>query len=517
MLTDSDLLQIHDKGMTVEAIEKQLEYFRKGFTFVDLLRPATISDGITSFSDEEKDGFSGYFDEFAKTSEIVKFVPASGAASRMFKHLFEFIEKYRQGVNKLKLLNSEDGQDPAEYLFSHLSEIAFYDELTLKLEREGLRIEKLLEIEDFATITDFILTGKGLDYANLPKALIGFHIYPEGARTAAEEHMEEAALYATGLGGISRLHFTISPEHRTRFECLINNVRPEIEARFGVRLDISFSEQKPSTDTIAVDEKNVPFRSAEGKLLFRPGGHGALLDNLNEINADMIFIKNIDNIVPDRLKPQTVLHKKLIGGYLAWIRENINGFLVKIQRESCSAEDIRAMAGFAERTLLISMPPSFGDLTDSEKRSLLFGLLNRPVRVCGMVKNEGEPGGGPFWVRDRHGVTSLQIVESCQVDMNDPDQKKIFSEATHFNPVDLVCGIRDFRGQTFDLREFVDEETGFISIKSSGGRNLKALERPGLWNGAMARWITLFIEVPIITFNPVKTVTDLLRKEHLKG
>jgi hypothetical protein len=242
-----------------------------------------------------------------------------------------------------------------------------------------------------------------------------------------------------------------------------------------------------------------------------------LLENLNEIKADMIFIKNIDNIIPDRLKPQTVLHKKLIGGYLAWIRENINGFLVKVQRESCSTEDITAMARFAERTLLISMPPSFGNFADSEKRSLLFGLLNRPVRVCGMVKNEGEPGGGPFWVRDSHGVTSLQIVESCQVDMKNPEQKKIFSEATHFNPVDLVCGIRDFRGQTFNLRDFVDEETGFISIKSSGGRNLKALERPGLWNGAMARWITVFMEVPIITFNPVKTVNDLLRQEHLTG
>jgi len=516
MFNDSDLRQFHEKGMTTEDIENQIDHFRKGFPFIDLAKPATPSDGIICLTDEEKKRFISYYDDAGRNSGIIKFVPASGAASRMFKHLFEFREKYKPGSVGENLLKKDTGPDSVNYYIDHLKEIAFYDELSLRLKRDGLIIENLLNAKDFATIIDYILTEKGLDYANLPKGLVRFHDYPEGARTSAEEHMVEAALYASNLEGIARLHFTISAGHRARFEDLVNTVRPLYESRFNVSYQIGYSVQKPSTDTIAVDEENNPFRNADGHLLFRPGGHGALLENLNEIDADMIFIKNIDNIVPDRLKPPTVLHKKLIGGYLAWIRRNIFGFLDKVRQNNCTADDIASMADFAGSKLSMKIPAMFDAMTVSEKTSLLFKMLNRPVRVCGMVKNAGEPGGGPFWVRDKQGEISLQIVESSQVDMKNSTQKKIFSGATHFNPVDLVCGIRDFQGNKFDLNRYVDEETGFIAMKSSGGRNLKALERPGLWNGAMAGWITVFMEVPITTFNPVKTMNDLLRKEHLK-
>ena len=279
--------------------------------------------------------------------------------------------------------------------------------------------------------------------------------------------------------------------------------------------DISFSIQKPSTDTLAVDEQNKPVRNPDGSLLFRPGGHGALLGDLNEVDADLIFIKNIDNIVPDRFKPETYRNKKLLGGYLLSVREVITTFLSTIKTRPATREELAGMLLFSKKNLFIDFPEDLPSLPPREQTEILFSLLNKPIRVCGMVKNEGEPGGGPFWVKGQDNTLSLQIVEASQVDPGDPLQKSILSASTHFNPVDLVCCTRDFEGNTFDLTQFVDENTGFISLKSTGGRTLKAQELPGLWNGAMAKWITLFIEVPVITFNPVKTVNDLLRKEHI--
>lgn len=515
MFSKSDILQISNKGIPVETLERQIRHFVHGFPYIRLDRPAVAGDGIVCLKEEEKQNFISFFNKSIEGLSVVKFVPASGAASRMFKHLFEFREKYSPGPAGDELFNNDKGFNSVCYLISHLSEIAFYGELMLRLERNGIDLENLIEKKDYSKIIDHILSDKGLDYSNLPKGLIRFHDYPEGARTSAEEHMVEAALYASNSSRLARLHFTISPEHRSRFENLINNVRSFYETRLNVSFDISFSIQKPSTDTLAVDEANKPFRNADGSLLFRPGGHGALLQNLNDIDADLIFVKNIDNIVPDRLKDQTVLHKKLIGGYLLWIRQKVFEFLNTVDEGACKPGDITAIIDFGKRHLSLSMPEGFGSLDIKTQAGLLFEKLNRPMRVCGMVKNEGEPGGGPYWVKDNKGGLSLQIVESSQVDMKDPLQIDVFRSATHFNPVDLVCSTRDFKGNKFDLSRFVDEETGFISTKSSSGRNLKALELPGLWNGAMAGWITVFMEVPVITFNPVKTVNDLLRKEHL--
>lgn len=516
MFSESDLAQISQHGMSLNTIEAQIAHFKEGFPFISLSKPAVAGDGIICLGELEKHHIISFFEINAEGLDIVKFVPASGAASRMFKHLFEFREKFKPGSAGDELFNKDKGFNSVWYLFTHLSEIAFYNELSLRLERIGFNISELFEKHDYNVIADHILTECGLDYANLPKGLIRFHDYPEGARTAAEEHLVEAALYASNSKRIARLHFTISSEHKLRFDDLFSQVQTLYENHLNVRFEISFSVQKPSTDTIAVDMDNEPFRNADGSLLFRPAGHGALLQNLNETDADIIFIKNIDNIVPDRLKEATVLNKKLIGGYLLWIRKHIFDFLQKADKRECSSADLNNTIDFIKKHLSLILPGSLDNQEDDSKIAWLFKRLNRPVRVCGMVKNEGEPGGGPYWVTNKNAEISLQIVESSQVNLKDEEQSAIFRSATHFNPVDLVCSTLDFKGNKFDLSRYVDQDTGFISVKSSGGRNLKALELPGLWNGAMAEWITVFMEVPVITFNPVKSVNDLLRKEHLR-
>ncbi|MCX6286030.1 MAG: DUF4301 family protein [Bacteroidetes bacterium] len=517
MFSDSDFTQISERGMTVEALEPQISHFIHGFPFIDLAKPATSGDGIVCPGEEDKKKFISWFDQSIEGLEVVKFVPASGAASRMFKQLFEFRETYEAGTSGEALFNKDNGFNSVRYFITHLEEIAFYGELSLKLEGNGLSLNELINKHDYNTIIDHVLTAQGLDYSNLPKGLIRFHDYPDGARTSAEEHMVEAALYASNSNRLARLHFTISPEHRSRFENLVSNVRDFYESKLKVSFDISYSVQEPSTDTIAVDEENKPFRNTDGSMLFRPGGHGALLQNLNDINADVVFVKNIDNIIPDRLKDPTVFNKKLIGGYLLWIRKHIFEFLGKAQGDNCTTEDIANVIEFCRKYLSLKLPEDFFGFTEKIQIQWLVHRLNRPIRVCGMVKNEGEPGGGPYWVKNKEGEISLQIVETSQVNMFDPEQLSVFRSATHFNPVDLVCSFRDYQGNKFDLSRYVDEETGLISLKSSSGKNLKALERPGLWNGAMAEWITVFMEVPVITFNPVKTVNDLLRKEHLRA
>jgi hypothetical protein len=503
MLGKRDTGQIREKGISIEAIEKQINNFINGFPWAKLARPATVGDGIFSFHSEEVAFYEQFFNEHIAGQRPVKFVPASGAASRMFKQLFGFIDKCADDRSVI-------------YFLTHLNEIAFFKELNqslIKMHRKG--VDQLLAEKENALIIKGILSEKGLNYANLPKGLLLFHNYPEGARTAAEEHLVEAAHYACDSGGISRIHFTISPEHQSKFLVLFEKVRTVYEERHGVKFDISFSVQKPSTDTIAVDEENMPFRNPDGTLHFRPGGHGALISNLNDLDGDIIFIKNIDNIVPDRLKPETYLYKKVLGGYLLQMKEKIHGFLEKAMKGGAPETDIAEMSRFMEERLFLSLPEGFHQYPAAEKQALLTTMLNRPMRVCGMVRNEGEPGGGPFWVKGRDGQVSLQIIESSQIDLKNPLQKAVMEATTHFNPVDLVCCIKDFMGKTFDLGEFVDPATGFISVKSSGGKVLKAQELPGLWNGAMARWITVFVEVPVSTFNPVKTVNDLLRSEHL--
>jgi hypothetical protein len=514
MLATGDLDKLRLKGIDVAAFEKQLGNFATGFPPVSLVRAATAGDGILFFQPSEKTALRKYFEQNSTAWSIVKFVPASGAATRMFKPLFDFREQCRdKSFLNLEALRIQGFHTVYDF-FSRIEKFAFYSDLEKVFAGEQKELKTLLNNGEFATIIDHLLFEPGLNYSSLPKALLKFHRYPDGSRVAMEEHIVEAAIYARNENSIAKLHFTISPEHLQKFNNRIAEVRSKYEDQFHIRIEITHSVQKPSTDTIAVDMNNVPLRDKNGDLLFRPAGHGALIENLQDIEADIIFIKNIDNVVPDAIKEPTYEYKKVLGGYLLKAREKVFTFLEKTEKQSVSEEEIDEMAVFAREKLCLCLPVEFNLFSPGKKLKLLTQRLDRPIRVCGMVKNEGEPGGGPFWVKDIKGEVSLQIVESSQIDLGSEKQKEIFTSSTHFNPVDIVCSIKNHHGNTFKLSDYVDESTGFISMKSSGGVNLKALELPGLWNGAMADWITIFIEVPVITFNPVKIINDLLRKEH---
>jgi hypothetical protein len=474
---------------------------------------ATKGNGILAFNEKEIHEYITNFERAAKDLKLVKFVPASGAATRMFKHLYEFRDISANKKEAAQIL-ADRGFNGVGYFFEHIRKFAFYDDLKLSLQRAGHNIEELLKKGDHSTILDFLMTEKGLNYGNLPKGLIKFHHYGNFARTATGEHLVEGAHYCASRTKMVSIHLTVSPEHLANFHDLIAYVQPYYESMFGVSYEVTFSVQKASTDTIAVDMDNQPFRENDGSLVFRPGGHGALIENLNEIDADLVFIKNIDNVVPDRLKSETYRYKKLLGGLLLQVQGKAFNYLKAMEKKPVPGNILEECTQFCAQQLNIGFPSDFQHWLDSKKVAFLQEALNRPIRICGMVRNEGEPGGGPFWVRNKKGEVSLQIVESSQIDLKNAGQKKIFDASTHFNPVDLVCSMKDFKGERFDLHRFIDPSTGFISVKSKDGKQLKALELPGLWNGAMANWITLFVEVPIITFNPVKVVNDLLREQH---
>jgi len=514
MFGTDDLKQMESLGISLMKIEKQIDNFRRGFPYSKLDRPATTGDGILSFNEKEKFFFIEYFNENIAQIKIEKFVPASGAASRMFKHLFEFEEKYRNCSGDHDTLQKDKGSSSVYNFLKNIDKFAFYDDLARVLSNDSIDINKSLQEKDYGLIIRYLLSEKGLGYSSLPKALLKFHKYPDGSRVAAEEHLVEAAHYAKDRNGRVRIHFTLSPEHIGKFHTRLSEVQEKYEQMFHVQIEVSHSVQKKSTDMIAVDENNEPFRNPDGSILFRPGGHGALLENLIEIDADIVFIKNIDNVVPDKLRSTTYEYKKLIGGYLLYLRSVIFDYLGMAEKSQPEDGEIAKMWDFAINKLFIELPGENLSRNYPEKNKILVSALNRPIRICGMVKNEGEPGGGPFWVTAENGKRSLQIVESSQIDFEDHGQKVIVESSTHFNPVDLVCCIKNFKGESFDLTKYTDPNTGLIALKSSGGKTLKAQELPGLWNGAMANWITLFIEVPVITFNPVKTVNDLLRKEH---
>ncbi|MDR0693960.1 MAG: DUF4301 family protein [Prevotellaceae bacterium] len=485
-----DLEQLSQAGIRVEQAERQLQNFRTGFPYLPIVAPAAPGKGIRQLDTETQAGLVQLFDNWS--GRRVKFVPASGAATRMFKALLETKTALAQNPG------AAISNDSAAF-FASLDKFAFYDELK----------KVAANPDDRLAVLNALLDKAGLNYGNLPKGLLLFHKYAGGARTAFEEHLVEAALYAKDAGNVARLHFTVSPEHRSKFTGLLKKVQPSYEEQFGVTFEITFSEQKKSTDTIAADGHNQPFRNADNSLLFRPGGHGALLENLNALTEDVVFVKNIDNVVTDALKPETVHWKKVLAGLLLQLREQIYHYIAQIENNP-DALQLKKIALFLEHAFCITLP----EVPEKEYAPLLYAKLNRPLRVCGMVKNVGEPGGGPFIAKDADGSLSLQIAESVQLDLNDPEVQKHFNAATHFNPVDLVCSFRDYKGGKFDLLHFRDPATGFISTKSKDGRTLKAQELPGLWNGAMSNWNTVFVEVPLATFNPVKTVLDLLRKEH---
>ena len=504
MLTESDFQQLSTKGISIERMEEQLDCFKKGFSYLPVQASASIERGIKYISENKQNKYLDTWEAYLKKNKkVLKFVPASGAASRMFKDLFEFADTADAQINTPFL----------SVFFENIRQFAFYHSLqTICEKNEQSVIGELTTGEGYRKIVENVLYSKGLNYGQLPKGLIVFHSYPEGARTAMEEHLVEGALYACNEKKQVNIHFTVSPEHRELFQQMADAKTPVYEQLFGVKYHIAFSEQKPSTDTIAADAENRPFRD-EGKLLFRPGGHGALIENLNDLSADVVLIKNIDNVVPDAFKSATIRYKKLLAGVLVFYQQKIFDYLNRIDSGKYDREQLMEMLYFLQDELCIKNPET-KNLEDVELVLYIKSKLNRPLRVCGMVKNQGEPGGGPFLAVNPDGTVSPQILESSQIDLKNPESKQLFEQGTHFNPVDLVCALQDYRGEKFDLLRYVDKNTGFISLKSKSGKELKALELPGLWNGAMSDWNTIFVEVPIETFNPVKTVNDLLRPEH---
>lgn len=483
MFTKEDLLQINQHGLSQESVERQLENFRKGFPYLKIIRSARVGDGIISVDDAEADRLRAEYREAQQGLKIEKFVPASGAATRMFKDLFSFVE-------------SGEMNPVVEKLSANLGDFAFAEALGEKVSLE-------------APLKDVVkaIVGEGLEYGAKPKGLLLFHKYATGARTPFEEHLAEGAMYAAS-NGVVNIHFTVSPEHVEGFSSLFESVRERYESRYDVKYNISMSVQKGSTDTIAVNEDCTPFREADGRLLFRPAGHGALIENLNDIDADVIFIKTIDNVAPDHLKADTIKYKEVLAGLLVSVQKRVFDYVEQLESGKADLQEVKT---FVERELCVVLPESVKALEGEALRDALLKVLCRPLRVCGMVRNEGEPGGGPFWAESADGTVALQIAESSQIA---PEQKSLMADATHFNPVDLVCATRNHKGEKYDFREFTDPATGFISSKSKSGRTLLAQELPGLWNGAMSNWNTLFVEVPISTFSPVKVVTDLLRREH---
>lgn len=506
MLTHEDKELLASKGISEAQIAEQLECFKKGFPFLKLAAAASVdNNGILIPEKEEQDNYLNAWDAYKQgDKKIVKFVPASGAASRMFKNLFEFL-----GADY-----NVPTTDFEKKFFDHIHSFAFYTDLNAAcLDNTGKNIDALISEHNYKAVVSNLLESAGLNYGSLPKGLLKFHRYADGVRTPLEEHLVEGALYAAGKTGEVNVHFTVSTEHRQLFQKLVDAKTCEYASKYGINYHISFSEQKPSTDTVAADMENNPFRDKDGKLLFRPGGHGALIENLNDLDADIVFIKNIDNVVPDRLKNDTVTYKKLLAGVLVTLQKQAFSYLELLDGGHYSHAELEEIIRFVQQKLHCRNN-EIKDLEDAELVIYLRKKLNRPMRVCGMVKNVGEPGGGPFLAYNADNTVSLQILESSQIDMNDPEKKAMFEKGTHFNPVDLVCAIRDYKGNKFDLLKHVDKATGFISYKSKNGKDLKALELPGLWNGSMSDWSTVFVEVPLSTFNPVKTVNDLLREQH---
>ena len=504
MLSTEDLSQLKARGISEETLKEQLETFKIGFPFLRIEASASIGNGITKFEEDDINDCIAEWDNFLAGGGVVeKFVPASGAASRMFKNMFEFMN----GSNDVPTTDFE------KKYFDEIEKFAFYDALNEEcVKNHGFDIPTLKSEGKYKEIVQCMLKDCGLNYGFLPKALLQFHKVDNEVHTPLEEHLEEGAQYATDKDNNVNIHFTVSPEHKPEFIKLINAKVPAFAEKWGVKYNVSMSEQKPSTDTVAVDMENNPYRE-DGKLLFRPAGHGALLENLNDIDADVVFVKNIDNVVPSNLRAETIKYKKVIGGCLVKVQKQIKKYLEMLESGSYSMDDVREMLKFLHDTLCVRYDDT-KHLEDCELVLYIKNKLNRPIRVCGMVKNDGEPGGGPYIAYNNDGSRSPQILESAQFDMSKPESAELIKSGTHFNPVDLVCYIKDYKGNKFNLKNYVDKQTGLISEKSKSGTTIKALELPGLWNGSMSDWNTIFVDVPLATFNPVKTVNDLLRAQH---
>ena len=506
MISAADNDQLATLGISKEDLEKQVHFFQNGFPPIPILRNVSEGDGVRKISPDEMEVLMAEWDSACEHLDVQKFVPASGAASRMFKALYAF----RDADNP-----SLEAHPEAKEFIERLDDFAFIDDLKVVVRKRGEELHALLSSGSYQRIVSYVLDEMGLNYGFLPKGLLKFHSYPAGSRTAAEEHLAEAAEYAVSEGRNIYIHFTVSPQHRELFAAHLEEARIPFEKKYNVRYHITFSEQDPGTNTMAVDFENKPFRLDDGEILFRPAGHGALLKNLNALDSDVVLIKNIDNVVPDRIKAKTVTYKKLLGALLARYQSKIFEYLRLLDEpDSVADQHIGEMEDFLKHTVFYQVAPAYNGYSRKDKTEALHRILNRPIRICGMVVNTGATGGGPFWVKNPDGSASLQIVETAQMDMDDPEIQQLLKGANYFNPVDLVCGLKDYKGNSFDLMKYRDDNTGIITEKSMGGRTLKALELPGLWNGSMADWLTVFMEVPEITFNPVKSVNDLLGPNH---
>ena len=512
-LTEKDIKQIEDKGLTIEKVKAQIELFKTGIPFVNLQDAANIGSGILRLSETEKDQAINFFESKRNSKRILKFVPASGAATRMFKFLFQFLHEYDLTKETINSYINRNKASDLSLFFVGLEKFPFYEEVINESKKLYPDFKSLSEDEKKVIIIKVLLDSDKLNYGFYPKGLLPFHKYEDHISTAFEEHLFEAALYASS-NNKADLHFTVSEIHKHIFDEEFNRIQEIVEDRTNTKFNISFSYQCQSTDTVAVTPENEYFREENGELLFRPSGHGALLNNLNKQDADIVFIKNIDNIVVFKYDEKLAEYKKMLGGILLELQEQSFEYLKQLETNNLKDNQLNAIVDFLKNKLYVVFSKEFEKYSTENQIAYLKEKLNRPIRVCGMVKNEGEPGGGPFWIKDENGDVSLQIVESAQIDKTNKTQNKILNNATHFNPVDLVCGIKNYKGEKFDLNQFVDPNTAFITMKTRMGRDLKALELPGLWNGSMAHWNTIFVEVPLITFNPVKTVTDLLKATH---
>lgn len=517
-LGKQDLRRLEAHGVALEDAEHQLELLSRPRKYSALVRACTVGDGIVRLSAGEAAELHEFHERAAAAGRLTKFVPASGAATRMFKELSYFLTGPGRSVSWDQLREqAAAGQAEAAALrefLDNLERFAFHADLGRVFDRRDRALAGARNMDEAREIIEGLLSAEGLNYLGLPKGLLAFHVYGDGARTAFEEQLAEAAGYVRDGEGQSRLHLTVSPGHEELFRERFETIRPLLRKRHDAEFDISYSTQSSSTNTLAVDPDNRPFRDGAGELLFRPGGHGALIENLDQLRADLVYVKNIDNVQPEWNRRDTLEWKKTLAGYLVRVQGEIFEMLRRLKRDSSMATLRRG------EDFLLQRLGQFAELDDASAdrlRDALLERLDRPVRVCGVVRNTGEPGGGPFWVVDDTGRVSRQLVETAQVDPHDEEQQAILRGSTHFSPVDLVCGVRDVSGEPFDLHGFVDTDAVLVAEKSFEGRPLKALERPGLWNGAMARWITVFVEVPLSTFTPVKSVLDLLRPEHQPG
>ena len=507
-LTENDLKQIATKGIAKEKVRNQIEIFEDGIPFVHLVNAAVVGEGISKFTVREQKSLINKFDDSKNNLALLKFVPASGAASRMFKALFNFLDAYDPSKESLKKYFERTNDTDLQVFNAGLKDFPFYDIVQERIKGKFTNAD-----EELYLFVNEMMSEDALNYGFYPKGLLPFHKYGNHSATPFEEHLKEASNYAK-VGEDANLHFTISEQHIRMFTKEYGTINDRLSKETKTKFNIGYSYQKASTDTIAVDMDNNPFRNADGSLLFRPGGHGALIENLNEEEADIIFIKNIDNVVVPMAQDDLTKSKKMLAGLLLKVQEKAFKYARILDSDDLSANVMTEIKEFLENELNVRYVDKYSSFSLGDQIEILKDKVNRPIRICGMVKNEGEPGGGPFWIRNAHNHVSLQIIESAQIDMSNERQVDILKNATHFNPVDLVCGVKNFKGEKFNLLNFVDHKQAFITSKTQEGRELKALELPGLWNGAMAFWNTIFVEVPLSTFNPVKTVNDLLKPTH---